>query len=84
VDFTAILREAEVSPDRDMDSPRHTPSLATTPAPSADLIMEEPQEASPLVGNRASAEVSTEAEDFMVAAVVMVAEVTGKSVRLQT
>jgi hypothetical protein len=29
-------------------------------------------------------EVSTEAADFMVAAVVMVAEVTGKSVRLQT
>jgi hypothetical protein len=29
-------------------------------------------------------EVSTVAEDFMVAAVVMVAEVTGKSVRLQT
>src|SRR6267143_150431 len=40
--------------------------------------------ASPLVGNRAPVEVSTEAEDFMVAAVVMVAEVTGKSVRLQT
>ena len=33
---------------------------------------------------RSSVEVSTVAEDFMVAAVVMVAEVTGKSVRLQT
>jgi hypothetical protein len=36
------------------------------------------------VGNRASAEVSTEAEDFTVAVVVTVAEVTGNPVRLQT
>jgi hypothetical protein len=60
------------------------PSLSTTPARSADLIMEERQEASPLAGSRASVEVSTEAEDFMVAAVVTVVVVTAKSVRLQT
>ena len=75
-DFTAALRAAGVL--------RRMPRLATTPARSADLIMEERQEASPLAGNRASVEVSTEVEDFTVAAVVTVAVVTGKSVSMQT
>jgi hypothetical protein len=84
VDFTAALRAAGVLPRRSTDSRRRMPSLATTPARSADLIMEERQEASPLAGNRASVEVSTEAEDFTAAAVVTVAVVTGKSVPMQT
>ena len=84
VDFTAALRAAGVSPPRSMDSPRHMLSLATTPARSADLITEEQQGGSPLVGNQASVEVSTEAEDFTEAAVVTVAVVTGNPVRLQT
>jgi len=78
VDFTPALRAAGVSPHRSVDSRLPLLSLATTPAPLADLIMEESQEASPLAGNRASVEVSTEAEDFTAAVV------TGKSVRLQT
>ena len=84
VDFTEALRAAGVSPRRSTDSRRHTPSPATTPAHSADLIMEEQQEGSPLVGNRASVEVSTEAEDFTVAAVVTVAAVIANPVRRQT
>jgi hypothetical protein len=46
--------------------------------------MEEQQEGSPLVGNRALVEVSTEAEDFTEAAVVTVAAVIANPVRLQT
>jgi hypothetical protein len=79
VDFTAVLRAAVVSPHRSMDSRHCTPSPATTRARSADLIMEEQQEGSPLADRRALLEVSTEAEDFTVVAVVTVAVVTGKS-----
>ena len=80
VDFTAVLRAAVVSPHRSMDSRHRTPSPATTRARSADLIMEEQQEGSPLADRRALVEVSTVAEDFtVVVAVVTVAVVTGKS-----
>jgi hypothetical protein len=68
------------------DLRRRTSSLVATPARSADLIMEESPEASPLAGSRVSAapteaEVSTAvaAEAFTVAAAVM-AEVTGNPV----
>src|ERR1700680_2280159 len=80
VDFTAALRAAGVSPHRSMGSRRHMPRLATTSARSADLIMEEQQEASPLAGSRALVEVSMEAEDFTVGAVATVAAVTGNPV----
>src|SRR3977135_4083572 len=59
VDFTAALPAVGALPHRRMELPRHTRSLATTRARSADLIMGEQQEASPLAGNRASVEVST-------------------------
>jgi hypothetical protein len=84
VDFTAALRAAGVSPHRSMGSRRRMPRLATTPARSAALIMEEQQEASQLAGSRASVEVSTEAEDFTAAAVVTAAAVIANPVRLQT
>jgi hypothetical protein len=40
-DFTAGLLAVGVLPHRNMDSRRHTPRVATIPARSADLIMEE-------------------------------------------
>src|SRR5690349_20166139 len=52
---------------------RHMPSLVPILARSAALIMEEPPEAFPHAGSRASVEVSTAAEAFTVAAVVTVA-----------
>jgi hypothetical protein len=74
INFTAALREAGVL--------RRMPRLATTPARSADLIMEGRQEASPLAGNQAWVEVvSTEAEAFTEAAVVTVGAATGNPVR---
>src|ERR1700686_1431004 len=82
VDFTAALRAAEVSPHRSMGSRRHMPRLAITPARSADLIMEERQEASQLGGSRALVEVSTEVE-ASTEAEAMAAAVTGNPVRLQ-
>jgi hypothetical protein len=39
--FTEVLRAAGVPPHRSTDSRPHVRSLATTPARSADLIMEE-------------------------------------------
>jgi hypothetical protein len=45
-----------------MDLRHHMASLAPTPERSAALIMAELREASPLVGSRAMAEASTEAE----------------------
>ncbi len=56
-----------------MDLWRHTPSLVPIPAHSAASTMEEPPEDFRLAGDRASAEVSTEAGDFTEA------EVTGNS-----
>jgi len=80
VNFTATLREAEVSPHSSMGR-HHVFSLATTPARSADLIMEGRQEASPLAGNQAWVEaVSMEAAAFTEAAVVTAAEVIGNPV----
>jgi hypothetical protein len=79
INFTAALREAEVSPHSSMGR-HHMFSLATTPARSEDLIMEGRHEASPLAGNQAWVEVvSTEAEAFTEAAVVTVGAATGKS-----
>ena len=81
INFTAALREAEVSPHSNMGR-HHMFSLATTPARSADLIMEGRQEASPLAGNQAWVEVvSTEAAAFTEAAVVTVGAATGNPVR---
>jgi hypothetical protein len=81
INFTAALREAEVSPHSSMGR-HHMPRLAATPARSADLIMEGRQEASPLAGNQAWVEVvSTEAAAFTEAAVVTVGAATGNPVR---
>ncbi len=58
---------------------RHTASPAVTPARSADLIMEELREASPLADDRALAEAFTEVEVSMVAEAATAA-VTGSSI----
>src|SRR5579864_6616110 len=76
-DFT--VEEHEDSLAASMDSPRHTLRVVCIPAHSAALIMVELHEASPPADNRASVEVSAEAQAFMVAEGSTAEAVTGNS-----
>src|SRR5713226_4737293 len=83
-DFTEPVHfmeeEREDSQVASTDLRHHTLSLAHIPARSAASIMEEPRKAFPHAGNRASVEVSTEAEDSTAVEAVTAAVVTGDSV----